>query len=149
MALEGELIYLGIISTFGMLLAVELMNHNWFKREKWKLHRKTIDGEIKLRLRKMEKELNLSPSKNIVSKEAESSVDLAKKWLPLLKSLDADSIDVLKDVVLGGGNLPEEAGGLMSIIDNIPPDLIESFLKGLGGKGETEAPGEFKGQDEM
>jgi len=146
--MEGELIYLGIISTFGMLLAVELMNHNWFKREKWKLHRKTIDGEIKLRLRKMEKELNLKPGK-ITSKEEQTPMELAKKWLPLLKNLDADSIDVLKDVVLGGGELPEEAGGLMSILDNIPPDFIEAFLKGLGGKGETEAPGEFKGQDEM
>lgn len=125
--MEGELIIVTLISsTFG-LIGLMLINRNWFLRQK-------IKYDYQLKRAKMTKRL----STPVVQEK--SGFDTVKDLLPLFKGLDSDQIGALADRFLGGGEeLPIESGGLNSILDNIPPELIQSFLKGL--TKDKEAPG--------
>jgi len=132
--MEGELIIVTIISsTFG-LIGILLLNHNWFKRQKVK-----YDYQLK--------RAKLSKKMKVPVKEEKTTMDTLTSLAPLLKNLDADQIGGLIDVFTGGGGAPiEESTGLESILENIPPDMIKSFLKGLSTK--ESAPGEkWKSQD--
>lgn len=120
--MEGELIIVSLISsTFG-LIGIMLLNHNWFARQKMKYNYQI-------------KRAKLSKKHNTPVKEEKSPVENISQWLPLLKNLDGDQIGALADRFLGGGEEIEEASaGLEGILDKIPPELIDSFIKGISKK---------------
>lgn len=109
-----------------------LLNRNWFARQKMKYNYQI-------------KRAKLSKRYNTPVKEEKSPMDNISQWLPLLKNLDGDQIGALADKFLGGGEEMEEATGLEGILDKIPPDVIDSFLKGLSKK--ESGGGKFGGQE--
>ena len=135
--MEGELIIVALISTMGGLFGLYLVNQNWFKRQ-----------EIKYRYQM--KRAKLSQKMKVPVKEETGILDQASQWLPILKNLDSDQLGGLIDTFTGGGGggatpLDDESSGLMDILDKVPPEVIDSFLKGLSkkeGGGDTG----FKGQ---
>jgi len=143
--MEGELIFVAIIMQVGTILTIffwsNLSLSKYFKKENFKTNLTNIRAENKIKLKKLERELGLTISKN-ENPEPPSTIGQLSQLshlLPLLKNLDGDQIGALVDKFLGGEELlPAESGG---ILDQIPPELIESFLKGLSKENVTGEEG--------
>lgn len=133
--MEGELIYLGFIMLIGQVILFQMYQMNWFKKENFKI-KKTLDlAEIRIRMKKLEVDLGLKPSK--APKEEKSAVENVGSWINLLKSLDPDQIKALADQFLGGGEEYEEEEDediIGTILKNVDKDTIKSFIDGLGKK---------------
>ena len=109
-----------------------MWNRNWFKKENFKMQKQLVMKQNNLKLKKLERELNLVGG---------SKLDKEEKGLgDLIKGLDTDKIKGLLDMVQGEEDEDGEGGGLGGIIDNLPPDLVKNFVEGLksGKKNETE-----------
>jgi hypothetical protein len=131
--MEGELIFLGFIMLIGQIILLQMWNHNWFKKENFKLQRDTVKAENRIKLKKMEKELGLG------GRSASTEIKNESSLIDLLKNLDRDKIGGILEALQPD---EEQEGGLTGIINNLPPELIENFLEGLkSGKKD-----EFKGQ---
>lgn len=148
---EYEFVIVAIISTVGMMITVQLWQLNWFKRENFKIKKKNIEGENRLKLKKLEKELGLQPSKE--PREERSKFDTLSDLLPVLSKLDADQLGVLIDKFAGGGeyDLPETEGGLLDMLGDFAdknPEAVKSFIEGLSGKktSKQETTPEFPTQ---
>jgi hypothetical protein len=123
--MEGEFIIVALISTLGGLAGLMMINHNWFKRQEAK-----FSYDLK--------RARLNQKGKTIQKTKESSIggDLISKALPaILEHLAPDQIEDLADRFLSGGD--GETSGLGTILDNIPPELIQSFLSGLKNKTKT------------
>jgi len=126
--MEGEFIIVSLITSCFGLLGLWMVNQNWYKRQKMKYNYQV-------------KRAKLSQKLKVPVKEDKGILDQATQWLPLLRGLDGDQIGELADRFLGGGGeeISQASGGLEGILDNIPPEMINSFLKGLSKKDETKA----------
>jgi len=119
---DAALIGMAVISTLGMLAGIQLMNHNWFKREKVKYQYQMKRAKLK--------------AKGLTVKKGAPTGALG--WIDTLKSLDPEILHTLIDQF--GGEIPEEEGDLTDILGNIiksNPDLVKSFIEGLG-KGKQD-----------
>ncbi len=136
--MEGELILMAFVMLIGQIIMLQMWNMNWFKKENFKIQKKNIEGENRLRLKKLEKELGLKQSTARDFNETPSTMDTLANLLPVLKNLDGDQIGMLIDKFAGGEETSESSeGGLESVLKAIPPEVIEGFISQLGkGKGE-------------
>jgi len=131
--MEGEIIIVALISTFGMIISIMLWNHNWFKR---------LDAKYKYQL----KRTKLSQKLKAPIKEEKSGFDTFRDILPLLKNLDSEQLGALADKFLEGDLEPTSGGGIGDLIIDYAeshPEAVKSFLEGLsGGKKEKSESGE-------
>jgi hypothetical protein len=104
--MEGEIIVVSLIGTIGTVITIQLLNHNWFKRQD---HR--LDNEIKM------KELEYKHKKSmkrlgITSKKGPSAGGFNLETLRgIWSNLDDDHKDALIDVFLEQGyTVPTEGG---------------------------------------
>ena len=130
-----------IISLIGMILIFMINNNNWFKRQNFKLQATNIKAENKLKLKKLERDLGISHSKNTGSdKEALSfapeSTNLLASLAPILKNLDGDQLKDLADRFLPQAEEyePEGLAGTLLNFAEDNPEIVEGLLKGLSGK---------------
>ena len=153
--MEGELIYVAIIMQVGTLITILLWSNlslsKYFKKENFKIDKSNVMAQNKLQLRKLEREMGLSKSKDIVpTTETPNTLSTLTSLAPLLAKLEPDQIMSLADRFLGGGEAPAEGGsGLGGILDSIPPELIDGFLKGLANKEgapDAQEPSGFQPQ---
>jgi len=140
--MEGELIFLGFIMLIGQIILMEMWNRNWFKKENFKIQKSNLLATNKLQLRKLEKEMGLTPGKE--SKEKRGTFDTIKDLAPLLKNLDADQIGMLFDKFIGGGSgeeyEEENVEGMLMDYAVENPEVVKKFLAGLTeGKGGEES----------
>ena len=122
---DASLIAMAIISTLGMLAGIELINHNWFKREK-------VKYQYQVRRAKL-KQKGVSVAKNPPSG--------ALDWIDTIKKLNPDTMHALIDQFAGEGMEIQEGGDITGTLINLAeqnPELVQSFLKGLGGKKQEE-----------
>lgn len=103
MVSDTGIIVTSIISLMGMVLFFMINNSNWFKRENFKLQVATVKAENKLKMKKLEKELGINQKKSPIQ--------------------DIDVKGLISEY-LGGDEEPREG----SILDSIPPSVIEGFL---------------------
>jgi len=128
--MEGELIFLGFIMLIGQIILLQMWNANWFKKENFKMQRDTIKAENRIKLKKMEKELGLK------GQSASTEIKNETNIMDLLKNLDRDKIADILEMLQGGENEPE-GDTLTDIINKLPPEVIQNFLKGVNvGKKE-------------
>ena len=131
--MEGELIAVTFVSSIFGLMGIMMLQHNWFKRENFKFQKSNIMAENRLKLRKMEKELGLSGNKGMSNTSAPSG-----NILDQLKGLDLDKIQGLLSLIQKPSEEYEtEDNPLGQILKNVPPEVIQGFLKGLN-KGGSE-----------
>jgi len=148
--MDETLIVVTFISMLGGLIGIELLNHNWFKREN---HKASLSFEKKsndLKLKQLAKELGVS-SQKVPPEPPERSTggNLAAAILPeLIKNMDPDTIANIATNLIGGyGGRGEDypelegggGGGMDMITDFIAnnPDVVKSFLSGVKG-GKTD-----------
>lgn len=146
--MEGELIFLGFLMLIGQIILMQMWQNGWFKKENFKIQKSLVMAENKLKMRKLEKEMGLTPSKKIIPAEQPSTIETISGLLPLLKSLDPDKLGELVDHFIGEGDMGPEsaaAGDPISMVMSYAkrnPEMVEGvigFLKGLGaGNEETQ-----------
>lgn len=125
---------MGIVMLIGQVILMGMWNANWFKRENFKIQKSNVLAENRLNLRKLEKDLGLGSSKKeLLPTESPPTDKLGllsqlAPLAPILAKLDSDQIGALIDKFVTGAESEEGGGGLL---ESIPPELIESFLKGF------------------
>lgn len=139
--MEGELIYVSIISGLFGLLGLFFLNWNWFKKENFKITKASMLAENKLRLKKLERELlGTPPAESVVDNQGFNIGSLAS----LLKNLSPDQIANLTDTFLGGRAEEGEGGDVTDMIGSFVkdnPELVKGFLDGLSKKGGAKDGG--------
>jgi len=138
--MEGELIFLGFLMLIGQIILMQMWQNGWFKKENFKIQKSLVMAENKLKMRKIEREMGLTPSKKIVPEEQPSTLSSISSLLPLLKGLDPDQLGDLVDRFVGGESEEAAAGGnpLNMLMDYASrnPEMVEGLIKGLGAKSE-------------
>jgi len=134
-----------ISAVFG-LLALELMSHNWFKKERFRFETFNLKKQNDLQLKKMARDMGLD-SKSASSKTSHSAGDNVGGLLELAKGLNPDQLGAIADIIqgrLGGGEgegelMPEGLDGLIEFATK-NPDIVKGFLNGAN-KGKNNEDG--------
>lgn len=136
--MEGELIFLGFIMLIGQIILLQMWNNNWFKKENFKIQKSNVMAENKLKLRKLEKEMGLKPTKGGKTEEKSTLNKLGglAELLPLLKMLDEDQLSGLVDRFIGGTDTGDEEQdeGLVDTLMGYAeehPDVVKGLLEGI------------------
>lgn len=123
--MEGELIFVSVISTIGGLIGLYMMQYNWTLRQK-------IKYGYQMKRAKLAKKLKTPV------KEEESNLSNISGLLPLLKNLDGDQISALADRFLDA-DIAEDSpmSGLSDSLikfatDN--PEMVANIIDSVGGK---------------
>lgn len=124
--MEGELIIVSFISSIFFLVGIQLLNHNWFKKETFKVNRDFDRQSNKLKLKKLEHELGLEVTK---AKTGSGGLDLGG-LLKTFGGLDEGTQGALIDRFLGGGEEGEERPAWMEYLGPV----IEGFMKSEKGQ---------------
>lgn len=142
--MEGELIFLGFLMLIGQIILMQMWQNGWFKKENFKIQKSLVMAENKLKMRKLEREMGLTPSKKIVPEEQPSTLNTISSLLPLLKGLDPDQLGDLVDRFVSGSGESEDSGvrgdPLNMLMDYASrnPEMIEGLIKGLGEGREKQ-----------
>lgn len=145
--MEGELIFLGFLMLIGQIILMQMWQNGWFKKENFKIQKSLVMAENKLKMRKLEKEMGLKPTKKLIPEEKTvGALDTISSLLPLLKGLDPDQLDGIVDHFIGDGERGEEgvAGDPISMLMGYAkrnPEMVDGvigFLKGLGVGNEEQ-----------
>ena len=128
------LISVSIIGIIGAIITTQLWQMNWFKRENFKIQKSNVMSQNKIKLRKLERDLGLNKDKNVQPVEQKGILDL-------VKGMDRDKIEGILELLQNNEGSGEEGTG--SILDQIPPELIQGFLQGISKKNDkNEGSGE-------
>lgn len=127
--MEGELIAVSFISSIFMLVGIMLLNRNWFQKERFKLEKSNLQAQNRIQIKRMEKELGLTPSRQ--PKEAPTG-----NILDLIKNLDRDKIENILELLGGGEGETEGEAPTDTLIRmvNENPEIISKFLGGVKEK---------------
>lgn len=140
MVSDAGLISMSLISLAGMVLLYTLSNRTWFKRQNFKIEMFNIKATNKLQLRKLEREMGLTPGKKTGTAAAASPLGGIAQLLPLLKTLEPEQLSGLVEAYTGS----QDAGGDGSPIDILMgfaedhPEVVQGIIGSLTGKDETE-----------
>lgn len=124
-----EIVFVAIITTFGMIISILLWNHNWFKR---------LDAKYKYDLKKKRMQHKYTKAGVTSPDRTRSSIGNLSSYLPILKNLDDDQLLALRDILLGNADSEsyQDDDLITKIIKVIPPDIIKGFLQGAMKKNE-------------
>lgn len=122
-------------SIAGAIIVSQMWMHNWLKKENFKMQKSNIMAENRIKMKKLERELGLKGSKAPVEHEKAGVLEL-------LGGLDKDKIAGILDLLQGGGDVddyePEPKSDLERLISNLPPGVIEGFLKNIKGDQDQQ-----------
>lgn len=138
MVSDTGIIVTSIIGLMGMVLMFIINNSNWFKRESFKLQKSNILNENKIKLERLRKELGLQKGVQPI-KEADTG-----GVLDLIKGLDKDKIGGILEMLQGNDDEPEEKEeGIMGIINQLPPEVIQGALDKFLDKDKKTDDGHY------
>jgi len=136
------LIVCSIISLAGAILLYSLSTSTWFKKENFKIKKKSVMDENRIKIKKMERELGITGATKAY-REPQTPIETGSNLLSVLKNLDGDQIQGLADKFLKTDDEHEYSGAPPSTIDSLlefannNPEVAEQFLKGVTGKKEN------------
>jgi hypothetical protein len=141
--MDETLIYVSIISGLFMIAGLEVMTHNWFRKERFKFETYNLKKQNDLKLKKMAKELGIgkyAPQEPIL--EEKQAGNILSQYLPeIIKNLEPDQLAALADRFLPESEERTEGGMLDGILKYAAenPEIAKSFLEGVtGGKKKSE-----------
>lgn len=148
--MEGELIYVSIVSGLFGIFGLLLLNRNWFKKQIFKSDMELLRAKNKLELEKIRRELGITQTTKkqefIQTKIGETDILGSLGALaPFLRNLDGEQIADLIERFTGSGQGENESMGSLAdtikdfIVDN--PDVVKAFTGGLkDGKATQTEP---------
>lgn len=148
--MDEAFIWVSVISGIFGLLGLELISHNWFKKERFKFEVFNLKKQNDLQLKKMARDMGLSSTPSHTKSTAVG--DNLGGLLDLAKGLPPESLGAIAEIIqgrLGGGEgegspMPEGLDGLVDFaVKN--PDIIKGFMDGMkqGKGGEAAAGGDL------
>lgn len=154
--MDETLIVVSIISTLGGVIIVELLNHNWFRRERFKVDLNFNKKKNDLEFKKLARELGLSTTKAPSEPpEKSTGANLIGAVLPeLIKNMDPEQLSSIATNLIGqyGGSGEDYEGGgggvgdvLGDLIAN-NPEIVKGFLEGFTNAKAQNKNTEFPGQ---
>lgn len=131
--MDGELIVVALISTMGMVVTIQLLQHNWYKKENFRVKIKNINAENRIKLKKLERELGLKGETRAAAADSKSPLDNLGGLLSIAKELEPDQLRAVIDMFTSG-----ELGGEGGEYSELMP-LVKGFLEGMN-KPQEETP---------
>lgn len=123
-----EIVIVAAISSITGIVMAWMLNHNWFIRQ---------DARHKYLIKryKLKQDYGLL-NKQTANKQKTGGLDLVKIAKDI--GLESDQIQNILDSLKDQSDEEEEG----SILENIPPELIDSFIQGISNKkeGNDEPP---------
>jgi hypothetical protein len=148
--MENEVfLYCTVVSMVGGVLMLQMMSHNWFKKERFKFETFNLKKQNDLQLKKMARDMGLT-STPPPHRSTSAAGDNIGSLLDLAKGLPPESLGAIADIIqgrLGGGEgegelVPEGLEGLVDFaVKN--PDIVKSFMGGLNKGKEGGEDGGF------
>jgi len=134
--MDEALIIISIITIIGTVINIQLLNHNWFKRQELKSRYKVkeIRERAKAKTKVRESEV-----------EHPSSGSSISGLLNLAKGLDSDQLHDLIDTYTGERE-PVGTGDILEDIIQNNPELVKSFLDGFTKGGKKDEKESWIGQ---
>lgn len=141
--MDESFIWVSVISGLFGLVGLELLTHNWFRKERFKLEAYNMKKQNELQLKKMAKELGLTMGKSSVPEPIQSN-NMISQFLPeIIKNLEPEQLSALADRFIPEN---EEGGGSTDgLIDWAlkNPDVLKGIVQGFSGaKKENTESGE-------
>jgi len=133
-------IVISILTIIGTVINIQLLNHNWFKRQELKSKYKVKEIRERTKAKLPRKTLS---QENITSAPFSNISGL----LNLAKGLDPEQIHDIVDTLTGSAT-PETSGDVLQDIITNNPELVQSFIDGFAKGKKPEAGEQFKGQYE-
>lgn len=141
--MDEAFIYVSVISGLFGLIGLQLLTHNWFKKERFKLEAYNMKKQNDLQLKKMAKDMGISYGKSNIPEPIQSSNPISSLLPEIVKNLEPEQISALADRFMPQG---EDGGGSDSgfNIDSIleyaakNPEVAKAFLGGLTGGKKTQ-----------
>ena len=130
------ILIMSVMMIIGTVINIQLLNHNWFKRQELKSRYKVkeIRERAKAKLPKAQaRESNPSPGNSISG------------LLNLAKGLDSDQLHDLIDTYTGERE-PVGTGDILEDIIQNNPELVKSFLDGFSKGGKKDEKDSWIGQ---
>ena len=146
--MEGELIYVSIITSLFGILGLLLINRNWFKKEMFKLERQNLQQKNKIQIEKMRRELGLDNKPLREPQIAQEGGGLGG-ILPLLRNIPPEQLaSLIERFSVGGDSEGEVVGGLDGLMDFVAknPEIVKGFLQGVTKPKESTSSPEENGQ---
>jgi len=147
--MDEAFIWVSVISGIFGLLGLELISHNWFKKERFKFETFNLKKQNDLQLKKMARDMGLQ-STSSSQKAVQPAGDNIGGLLEIAKNLPPESLGAIADIIqgrLGGGEgegqvMPEGLDGLLDFAMK-NPDIVKGFTQGLtkGREGGGEESG--------
>jgi hypothetical protein len=134
--MDEAFIWVSVISGIFGLLGLELISHNWFKKERFKFEVFNLKKQNDLQLKKMARDMGLSSTPP--PHRSTAAGDNIGGLLEMARGLSPDALGAISDIIqgrLGGGEgdgevVPEGMEGLIDFaVKN--PDIVKSFVGGL------------------
>jgi hypothetical protein len=142
------LILVTVISSIAGLIGIELLNHNWFRREHFKVETNFEKKSNDLKLKKLARELGVSSQKAPPEPpERGTGANLLTAILPeLIKNIEPDTLANIATNLIGnygGAGVEDEGGGggignLIGDFIEDNPKIIAGFLEGVKGGKKTD-----------
>ncbi|MCP4555947.1 MAG: hypothetical protein GY836_11035 [Herbaspirillum sp.] len=135
------MIVVSLISLAGMVLLFALNNSTWFKKENFKIQKKIVMDENRIKLKKLEKEMGIVGGVGASYQEPKSMLETGGNLLDVLKNLDGEQVKGLADKFLkpedeaAGYDMPPPStiDSLLDFASN-NPEIAQEFLKGVTKK---------------
>jgi len=131
-----EVFTIGIMGIIGSIIITQLFQLNWFKKENFKIQKSNVMAENRIKLKKLEREMGLPPTRKTQTEPTGNILDA-------LKNLDMDKIQGILEAL--GINEDETEGSptdtlIKMITEN--PEIVGKFLGGIkekntGNTGDT------------
>jgi len=137
---EGELIYVSLITSIFMLCGIYLMSQNslknFFRREDYKTARDLQRKKNNLEISKMRRELGLTKTKAEIETPAAPNMGLLQQLAPFIRNMDGEQIADLIAGFTGGeaAEQPEGITGMLMEFANNNPEMVKGILEGLSNK---------------
>jgi len=146
------LIAVSLISLAGMVLLFTLNNSTWFKKENFKIQKKNVMDENRIKLKKLEKDMGLTSKSSVpVYQEQPSMLETGGNLLNMAKNLTPEQLQLLAGKFLkeDEGYDEKEPGLLEKAFDFAQqnPEIAQQFLSGIVGikKGENTQTDIYEG----
>jgi len=147
--LDEAFIVVSVVSGIFGLIGIELLSHNWFKKERFKIQASNIKKQNDLQIKKMAKELGVNISRN-ASKAGAPPLGSISSLVDIAKQLSPEQLGSIVSTFTGGApelelEPPEEEDtGINHLIEFAKknPELVKGFMSKMpqlteGGETET------------
>jgi len=143
MVTDTGLIVMSFISLAGMVVLFMLNTSTWFKKENFKIQKKAVMDENRIKIKKIEREMGLTGATKPY-RETQTALETGGNLLDVLKNLNGDQIQNLADKFLkpeDEAEYDQPKSTMDSLLDFATqnPEIAQGILQGVTGgkKGEN------------